>query len=625
MKTYPIKLEILREGPAYNQLLSPLTRYLAVCGNHEPEPFRVAFEHAEFQRLVEGLADPGRRGESLRALSTRIGEMMGGLRGLLADVSAVPAGDQAIIQLRLVITAAELALVPFELMIAPRGYPGQGQHLSLQTEVPVVVTREAHRLHPETLSWPHQPRILVAFASPTDDVPREGHLWAIASALAPRLWREDRDGVGRFVEVLERATLAQIQAACAKTAFTHVHILAHGARVRDTLGSETKYGVALHASDDDHTADVVSGERLGVALRCRSDHRAREGSSRPVVVTLATCNGGDGGSVITPGASVAHALHQAGVPLVIASQFPLSKRASVTMTEVLYRRLLRGEDPRAVVADIRQTLFVTAPDTCDWGGVTVYAALPENVHERVRAARFRAALAMVEGAMARLEQATLKEGTDVAPYRERLRVEMEALEDLPRGGSAADRRLVHGMLASARKREAQAYARGDEAVWRRILRASLGHYECAFALNGSETWALVQALVLGAVLDPGAARTEASRDRWVTAVTLSKQGVAGEDAKNAVWSHSALVELYTLAPLVCEAPPPDGEALALSHLHAVLRHAERGIDRYALRKQLDRYSAWWWPGSPVGARAEALAKVLAEHDVPDALDQHDFE
>ncbi|MCK7492772.1 MAG: hypothetical protein MZW92_15495 [Comamonadaceae bacterium] len=41
-----------------------------------------------------------------------------------------------------------------------------------------------------------------------------------------------------------------------------------------------------------------------------------------MVVSLASCNSGNVGSVAGAGASIAHALHEAGIPMVVAGQFP---------------------------------------------------------------------------------------------------------------------------------------------------------------------------------------------------------------------------------------------------------------------------------------------------------------
>ena len=50
-----IQLEILRHGPPHNQLLSPLTEYLALCENHPAVTVRLPFEHADFLLRLKAL------------------------------------------------------------------------------------------------------------------------------------------------------------------------------------------------------------------------------------------------------------------------------------------------------------------------------------------------------------------------------------------------------------------------------------------------------------------------------------------------------------------------------------------------------------------------------------------
>jgi hypothetical protein len=47
-----VEFELLRAGPAHNQLLSTLTPYIALCGPNGPSTVHVPFEH---QRLLTRL------------------------------------------------------------------------------------------------------------------------------------------------------------------------------------------------------------------------------------------------------------------------------------------------------------------------------------------------------------------------------------------------------------------------------------------------------------------------------------------------------------------------------------------------------------------------------------------
>jgi hypothetical protein len=81
---------------------------------------------------------------------------------------------------------------------------------------------------------------------------------------------------------------------------------------------------------------------------------------------------------VAPGASIAHELHAGGIPWVIASQFPLSFAGSAVMAEVLYERLLRGDDLRCVLHDLRQRLSTECSGTHDWAALVAYAAMGDN-------------------------------------------------------------------------------------------------------------------------------------------------------------------------------------------------------------------------------------------------------
>ena len=54
-KIRTIRIEFLRHGPVHNQLLSPLTQYLGLCGNHGASTVHVPYEHQDFLSLLESL------------------------------------------------------------------------------------------------------------------------------------------------------------------------------------------------------------------------------------------------------------------------------------------------------------------------------------------------------------------------------------------------------------------------------------------------------------------------------------------------------------------------------------------------------------------------------------------
>lgn len=150
-----IKLELVRHGPAYNQLLSPLTPYLALCENHPPVTIHVPFEHNQFLYRLKDLYY--QRDKSMREsqesrefqlfeIGRTIGGLLGQIPGLIAEVSREDYRKSGKgIQLRLVFSSSELALLPFELALSSEGLSGAGLLLVLQSDVLICITREVRR------------------------------------------------------------------------------------------------------------------------------------------------------------------------------------------------------------------------------------------------------------------------------------------------------------------------------------------------------------------------------------------------------------------------------------------------------------------------------------------------
>lgn len=391
-----IKLELVRHGPPHNQLLSPLTAYLALCHNHPPVTVHVPFEHNQFLHRLHSLhykGDVAAREFELVDMGRAVGDLLGQIPGLIAELSKE--GKQGV-QLRLILSSSELALLPFELAFATEGMPGAGQPLLLQSEVPICLTREVRRSgsgaegrggardRGRAERYSGEPagraaRILFAWAAPRgyEEVPHEAHLLALTEALDPWAnWRTSAPEGNPTIKVLPRASVQDVEAECRTKWYSHVHILAHGDVT--TIGLDREYGLVLHREGSrDDEADIVLGSRLAPALSPSSDSNAA--IARPVAVSIASCYGSARGSIgSAAGSSVAHALHVAGVPLVMASQFPLSHAASIRMVEILYESLLWGRDPRLSITNLRRSLQAELPHTHDWAAISAYVALDSD-------------------------------------------------------------------------------------------------------------------------------------------------------------------------------------------------------------------------------------------------------
>ncbi len=279
-----VALEILRHGPPHNQLLSPITEYLALCGNHPSATVRVPYEHVQFLARHEALsyeneiratntpavrAEARRRRElQLQFTAQEMSDVFAAVPGLIAELKACK--EDAFTHFELVTSAAELALLPFELANSPNGCPGVGQPLTLQSEAPLCLTRRVRRVDNEWFEWSDRPRILFAFNLPPRDsaalVP--AHLLALRKAIDPWVGRDKEDTensavpprrVGKYLSVLERASSRTIVEELSKGNYTHLHILAHGVETQE--GVDHRFALVLHNPDNPFKDDRVTASR----------------------------------------------------------------------------------------------------------------------------------------------------------------------------------------------------------------------------------------------------------------------------------------------------------------------------------------------------------------------------
>jgi len=634
-KVHTVSLEFLRHGPVHNQLLSPLTQYLGLCGNYGASTVRVPYEHQNFLSRLnslryssEGGDDVERRQSDLSKTAEEMTEILASVPGLISSLGTVCREGATVIHLDLVLSAAELAMLPFELANVPSGcVGGEGNRLLLQTIIPICLTRRVRSTSSARIVWPKQPKILFVCAQlPNMSVPAHDHTLALLRAIEPWVSAFDPSSPGdresksrEILTILPNATMQDIEATCAENDYTHVHILAHGVQNRKLLGSP--YGLALHHPLDKSRMDVVTGEQLASALRpfrLKADPQAEV--THPGVVTIAACDSGNVGSVIyNNGASLAHALHQAGIPFVVASQFPLSKPGSVYVAEALYSRMLWGEDPRITLHQLRSKLRALSADTHDWASLVAYAVLPDNLEDQLKDMQYAQAKKAIDTALDRIDKCIEKMGD-----RNRLsNEEKERLDALfKRVDEAAGRMPTTGeyetegtgMLGSTEKRKAEAWFRAspdapsekDQDRSLGCLQKALQYYEKAYRENMREAtgvvpkrrslhWVMGQYLSLRALLGE-----PFQRDHWGAAlvsanVDLCSQQTQGEGI---VWPHGTLAELYFI--LLAYAPdhvPMNQEEIhgkVLEHIHHLL--SIKDYDSFPVKstkRQFKRYIDWW--------------------------------
>lgn len=633
-----VTLEILRHGPPHNQLLSPLTEYLGLCGNHGAVSLHVPYEHQEFLARLASLRyqepaaqDLASRNEVLTKTAKEMAEIFAGVPGLISGLCDGATGNGRLTHLRLVLSAAELAMLPFELAKVPPGCAGgEGNWLSLQTLAPVSVTRQVRTVSNASVRWPRRPRVLFVAAAPAGlQIPFEQHLQAILRAALPWVKPFDR-GNGRALEqasseiltVVPRATIEDVERLCSTGEYSHVHVLAHGIENSGERGRP--FGLALHSRQGPDEIDIVSGARFATALRplreAGQDGRSARRATLPTVVTVASCDSGNIGSVVHNGASFAHELHQNGVPFVVASQFPLSFQGSIHMAEVLYEDLLWGEDPRIALHRLRKKLYALNASTHDWASLVAYGALPDDLDDQLEDVRYESAKRGIDRGMERLDEAIrLMADWKGAPGDGRMQVDPlikqvdVATARMPRTGGYETE--GNGMVASTEKRKAEAlyhasqHASDEEKAKRqseslKLLRNAMRYYKEAFHRNMMESrkivrmrrsvhWVLCQYLSLRAILGEPFAR-----EHWGAALISSHVDLDLPDPETRAWAHGTLAELYLLLlayqPEHVPEPSQAAEKNVLAHAEHVVSIA--GRDSFAVlstRRQFNRYVTWW--------------------------------
>ena len=457
----------------------------------------------------------------------------------------------------------------------------------------------------------------------------------------------DVGGLSSLWTVIEQASPGKILDACRQVCYTHVHVLAHGGQItpKDNRG----YGMVLH-DDSGRGRQIVNGLELANAL-CQP-RQVSGGSHGPAVVVLASCDSGAPPDMVYTGASMAQQLHGAGIPFVIASQYPLSKVGSVVFAKQLYPRLLRGEDPRRALYVARQELKTCVPSTHDWVSVVAYAALPEDLDRQLQAVRIKRIHELLKVAKAwryragergsvidraptetspqaisdsesdPAEQASEERWSEsIETAAQWLEHEVESIEAAP-----ADLREtfteVCGLLAVEFKRAAEMSwdmsRRLDpgSVAWRRPLERSrhwyeAGHRERVLAGKWSVShWGAGQYLCLTAVLEGQLIGQDAL---WLRARASAHADLYAQDLRNQVWAMGSLWELWMLRPLTDPSPPDHfwttAENRATEHLDDLKRWSTQdSVFRDASERQLKRYIEWWGKAPEISS---AFAKVVA--------------
>ncbi|MBQ0942856.1 CHAT domain-containing protein [Ideonella sp. 4Y16] len=652
-RVHPFKLELLRQGPAHNQLMSPITPYLALSGNAPPQTLYFPFEHRQLLSRLGRLRQADRtmpameREAVLRDLGEPLGQVLGTVPSLYA---AMTRDEEPLLHVQLALSALELSMLPFEAVVAPDHFPGGNKPMLLHS--PMVVTREVRRAQRAAVRWNRPPKVLFAFASPGGlaPVPAQEHLNALRRAIEPLVRRSTETDpeknkkerllkVGELLHVLPNASLRSLTEACRSQSFTHVHILAHGLPIQMAGGD--RYGMALCRDGEPLTLATVDAAQLVGALRGGID---ADDNCMPTLVSLATCDSGAVDSVLMPGGSLAHELHEAGVPWVVASQFPLWMDASVLLAESLYAGVLVGHDPRRVLLEVRRRLAAEVPDTFDWASLVAYATIPFDLDRQVADFRERQTRALLEARFSMIDE-MLAQGTTGAELRARIAPQAEDIREmLRRQTAAADRvdasfsserarRALRaewlGMTAASEKRLGIAYQRVADAETaqkdadtgapdpraQEAYRRARDLYLEASREEPHNHWVSTQYLSMGVIAARGdkaalAALVSAGKLRWELTTQLARLEQLSAKGKDLAWAWGTVAELTMLGSVYAGRQFRLGQAqnTITEACQAII--ASAGSDPFPVqstRRQFQRYCEQW-----ADDRWSALAQLAVD-------------
>jgi hypothetical protein len=165
------------------------------------------------------------------------------------------------------------------------------------------------------------------------------------------------------VRPLPGATLESIRRELTGPDEFHVlHFMGHG-----EFDPESGDGV-LYLENGRRGAAIVRGGLLADHLRDRTSLR---------LVFLNACRTARVAAP-NPFGGVATSLVRAGVPAVIAMQFPITDGAAVAFSETVYRRIAAGDPIDAAVTEGRIAIRTRAPKALEWGTPVLFSHAPEG-------------------------------------------------------------------------------------------------------------------------------------------------------------------------------------------------------------------------------------------------------
>jgi len=630
---HTVTIEILRTGESHNFELSKQRKYIALCGSYPHVDLSIDCEQATFSKYKKKLryfdSDERQRQEGIRFFEQLLTKIFDDLEPL-----RIEGQTEDWLHLRLVISPRELAQLPFEIALTPKGFRGYPlKRFLLNPQRLTTLTREVRQVGPLRYNWPYKPRILFVWADPCAEVPHREHSEALIEIVKHfahpiKNNAEPIPDLTPWFTILRKASLKSLKnevksAIKEGNPFTHIHLLAHG----NNPGADEDEAFKLILHDDENPSEVhyANGEELAISILATDSVQ----TFFPAIVTLIACDSSNEGSISLPAGSLAQQLHQSGVPCVLASQFPLSVEGSVKLVSTLYQKLLINcDDPRIALYQTRNDLFNS--NIHDWASLVAYIRFPEDINEQLKDNHLKILLHALKTANAWSDH-VLQYKDELAPERnavwfkdvgERLDKAIKDLEFLLKTDihQKKERFAEHyGLLGSAFKRKAEHLFRMADILpektntfiteSKKALAFSREWYFRGYDKQKNH-WTAVQFLSLSAIINGSLTNTE-ERDIWTIAKIFAETDAREiNDPITRIWAWGTLAELCFLSPLKYS---PDEKEIntqakeeALNYLKKIFNAQFTFIDeiqkidgdiKFAQDSTLSQFKRYvdWWP------------------------------
>jgi len=252
---------------------------------------------------------------------------------------------------------AALASLPWELLYREE----TRDYLNLSRNTPLVRYLNVQRpFAPESFVLPL--RILVVMSSPEGVAPLNLEQ---ERQLIEQSWARQS---GVEVDFLERpATTQRLSDKLTEKDYHVLHYMGHGDFDRDT-----GHGVLL-LEDENSQPQALDGQTLGGVIL----HDVK--SLRLVFLNACDTAKATQQEGQDPFAGVATAMIMAGIPAVVAMQFPITDKAAVSFAGTFYPRIVSGYPVDAAVAEGRKAIKLADSSTMEWATPVLFMRSPDGV------------------------------------------------------------------------------------------------------------------------------------------------------------------------------------------------------------------------------------------------------